>query len=386
MAVERNTGTRITIDGAEYIYFSGTNYLSLAHRPELLQAAEQAFLNFGFSSSASRITSGETNSLLALEEELAAFANGERAIVLPAGFMANGMVVEGLDDLVDFWIVQKSAHGSIKSAVRASRKPVIVDDGTIAPLKEKHGLPSGSRLGIFCEPVEPMSGNLFDVTGYRRVVDSSDFLVLDEAHSMGVLGRSGKGAVEQFDLDTPDNLVRTGTFSKAIGTYGGFILAPQTLADRLRQVNGYKGSTALSPVLVSATRAALRLIENNQEETVNRLKKNIDFVCDKLVALGFLDYKDHHTPIFSLKSSPATSVLHKALRAEHLFVPDTTGYFTDSFEIGLRWTVQAGHSRQDLDKLLNEIEAGIKEHEHAWQDAYPAHLKLAVGARTIHHQ
>src|ERR1700677_3640700 len=100
MVIEANKSTTVTVDGIEYIYFGGTNYLGLAHRPELMQASARAFEKYGFSAGASRLTSGENDLMLQLEKELSDFANAESAVVLPAGFMSNAVVVDAIEDLV----------------------------------------------------------------------------------------------------------------------------------------------------------------------------------------------------------------------------------------------------------------------------------------------
>src|ERR1700751_5980330 len=123
MVLVANRSTSVTIGGKDYLYFGGTNYLGLAQRRELIEAADKAFAAFGFSAGASRLTSGEHELLLSLEEELSQFAGAQRSVVLPAGFMSNQVMVDALDQSVDIWVMDRTAHASIQSALRTSRKP-----------------------------------------------------------------------------------------------------------------------------------------------------------------------------------------------------------------------------------------------------------------------
>jgi 7-keto-8-aminopelargonate synthetase-like enzyme len=362
MTVEENRSTTVVLDGKSYLYFGGTNYLGIAHRPELSRAATAAFDRFGFSAGASRLTSGENSLMLELEKELAAFAGSESAIVLPAGYMGNSAVVDALEDLVDAWVIQERAHGSIQSAIALSRKQVITDDpasgGTI---RERHSLPESWRLGIFAEPVEPMSGRLFDCAALERSAQKSDFIILDEAHSFGVLGDNGVGALQHFDLKHGLNLVRTGTFSKALGSYGGFVVASnEVVAEIKRKSHLYKSSTALSPVVCGAAREALNLLVNDKANTIDRLKTNIAFVIQRLEEIVGADFCNDGVPIFFLRNSPEVAKLRDSLPGDGIYIPTVSSYFADFCQIGLRWTIQSGHSKEQLERFISQIAQHVK--------------------------
>lgn len=358
MSIEQNKSTEVVIDGRQYSYFGGTNYLGLAQRPELMQAAARAFERFGFSSGASRVTSGETAALLSLEAALSAFANAEEALVLPAGYLGNAVVVDAVEDEVDAWVIQPQAHSSIKSALRQSAKPILVDDRTDKrpSLHEHFGLRDGARIAAFTEPIDPMTGELFDLETFEKSLRDSDFLIMDEAHSFGVLGASGGGACEHFTFAQPRRVIRTGTFSKAIGTFGGFVLADSVLVRHMKERSGcFKGSTTLAPPICAATEAALELMKMDRASTVDALKSNISFVNQELGGLGIKGYSANHVPIYNLPNSHAVANLRSQLPMRGLYVPTVSSYFGDLCEIGLRWTIQAGHTKNQLRHLLNAI-------------------------------
>jgi 8-amino-7-oxononanoate synthase len=368
MVIESNRSTTITLEGKQFLYFGGTNYLGLAHRQALWEAASSAFEQFGFSSGASRLTSGETKLLIALERELAQFADCEASLVLPAGFMSNLAVVDGLDEAVDYWIISKNAHGSIKTAVAQTTKGIMVDDMVPSSndqrsLRGRLGLPPGAKLGFFAEPIDPLLGTLTDIGALIKSLQANDYLVLDEAHSIGVLGERGRGALEHFKARANDaRILRTGTFSKALGAQGGFIIGTQAVIDRIKlHSNAYKVSTPLTPVACAASRASLQILRDDPGSTVTALRKNIEYSTARLRAIGYKQFAKHAAPIFHLPDSPPMRALRQRLPNQGMYLPTVTSYFADFCEIGLRWTIQSGHSKAQLDKLLDAITTSVHQ-------------------------
>lgn len=355
MQIQANKSTIVVIDGKEYIYFGGTNYLGLSHREELLKAATEAFEQFGFSAGASRLTSGENTLLMAFEQELAEFARAESAVLLPAGFVTNAAVVDALDEEVDVWIAAANAHGSIINALAQSRKGVVLLDYPLENIRERAKVNESCTLGIFTEPVDPLLGIVTDVQQLCSQTAKQDYVILDEAHSFGVLGAAGRGAFEHFNL-SEDRVIRTGTMSKALGTSGGFVIGLQPIIDRLKTQSSYfKLSTPLSPVVCAAAQTALRLLRDDSASTIHALKKSVARVNKGLVELGYSEFADHQIPIYHLSNSIRLGQLRDELPKLGIFVPAVTRYFADSGQAGLRWTVQAGHTEAQLDKLLDAI-------------------------------
>jgi 8-amino-7-oxononanoate synthase len=355
--IQENKSTSVVIDGTTYVYFGGTNYLGLAHRRELLDAATEAFQRYGFSAGAARSTSGESDQLLQLESDLAFFSRSEAAIVLSAGYMSNFAVVDALENLVDAWLIQDYAHGSIRSALSQSRKPIVTFRTLprVDSIREGLGLGPNTRLGTFVEPINPMTGEVTNIRPFAGATGEADFLILDEAHSIGVLGRNGRGVVEHLDLQQKANVIITGTFSKAIGTMGGFVVAREGIIRRIKEnSNCYKASTPLSPVAVAATREALRLIVDDHAGTLGRLKHNISLVNDGLAKLGYKKFAENVAPIFMLPRSPRCAEVQQHIRQAGLYLPAVGSYFSQNGS-PTRWTVQAGHTDEELRQLISLI-------------------------------
>lgn len=362
-ALSGNRATHVSIAGKEYLYFGGSNYLGLAHRPELLEEAISAFETYGLSSGASRLTSGENELLLRLEKELSAWSASESALVLPAGFMSNQAVLEGVDGDVDVWIIKKNAHASIQQAIKLTRKPVVLDEAPEdeKPLHERLGVDASKRLGVFLEEVDPLTGRLLNTENTICKLRDQDIVIVDEAHSFGVIGENGRGSFEHYALDHAANLIRTGTFSKAFGTYGGFVLSSRAISESIKSKSlCFKGSTSLPPLVCAATLASLNLIQDKEAALLESLRKNIQHLFEGLRSLNFEPVNSPEMPIFYLNASEATDRCLKLLPDESISIPQVGSYFAGSGSIGMRWTLQAGHSIEDLDKLLGVLQRCCK--------------------------
>jgi 8-amino-7-oxononanoate synthase len=365
MLILENNGVSVKIEGETYLYFGGTNYLGLAHRRELLEAANEAFQRFGFSAGASRLTSGESAVLIALENRIAQFVGSKSALILPSGYISNFAVVDAIEDLVDAWVIQPNAHRSILAAIAQSKKMVYVIDDANGDNKVNLGgktlsfpslktCPERFRKGFFLEPIDAMNGNVSDPRPIFEELDSSDFLILDEAHSLGVLGDSGKGAREFFGLASASNLITTGTFSKAFGTQGGFVLASGDVIGRIIERSGaYRSSTPLSPVIAAATMESLRLLMESPESTIQKLQSNMQIMRKSVAQLN--TSSNPHVPIFYVSGLDSLPAIQTALKEQHICVPQVGSYFAGASNIGLRWTIQANHSQEQMELLSNTI-------------------------------
>lgn len=360
-ALESNFGTRVNIEGRQYLYFGGTNYLSMAQRPELKESFLRAFELYGMSTSASRLTSGETDLLLGLEDELARFFSAESSLTLPAGFMANQALVEALDNFVDAYIQLSPSHSSISSALAMSKKPVYSLESVkqIAALRNGE-LKNCGASALFIEPIDALSGEILNLS---HIIDSfffdqapgkRNYLVLDEAQSAGVLGKSGKGALEHFAIEANEFIVRTGTFSKAFGAYGGYILASAQIIAAVKEFSpAFRGSTSMPPPICAAARTSLAILRENPESCLEILKEKLGIMNMLLSERGCRkDFSGHQTAIYYLEHLNEATGLHKILFENGIFLPSIKSYFLGSgAEPGLRFTLQAMHSKGDLEKL-----------------------------------
>ena len=248
----------------ELLNFCSNDYLGLSNHPEVTRAFIDSASRHGVGSGASHLVTGHGPEHEALEEELAAFTGREKALVFSTGYMANMGVIGALADQNAAIVSDKLNHASLIDGCRLSGAEV---------KRYRHGdashagelmaaLESETRL-LVTDGVFSMDGDLAPLPELARLTRAANaWLVVDDAHGLGVVGATGRGCCEQFALSPHDVPVLIGTFGKAFGTFGAFVAGDADLIDLLVQKSRtYVYTTALPPAVAAATRAALRMSE-----------------------------------------------------------------------------------------------------------------------------
>jgi 8-amino-7-oxononanoate synthase len=283
--------------------FCSNDYLGLSGHPEVVRAFASAAARFGVGSGASHLVTGHGVEHEALEAELAAFTGRERALVYSTGYMANLGVIGALADQTTLMVSDKLNHASLIDGCRASggevRRYRHGDAGHARELLAAADPAMPTRL-LVTDGVFSMDGDVAPLGDLARIARDADaWLIVDDAHALGVVGATGCGTGELFGLGAADVPVLVGTFGKAFGTFGAFVAGDAELVEFLVQkTRTYIYTTALPPAIAAATRAALAV---SQKETWRREK-----VCalarrfrDRLGARG-------HAAALSPLSSPGT--------------------------------------------------------------------------------
>ena len=259
---------------AGLINFCSNDYLGLSSHPEVVRAFVEAAAKYGVGSGASHLVTGHGPEHEALEQALAAFTGREKALVYSTGYMANMGVVGALADQTATAVADKLNHASLIDGVRLTRAH---------SLRYRHGDAEHARelLAALDESIETrllvtdgvfsMDGDLAPLPELARAAKENDaWLIVDDAHGLGVVGATGRGVCEHFALSADDVPVLVGTFGKAFGTFGAFVAGDADLIDFLIQKSRtYIYTTALPPAVAAATRAAL---EVSQRESWRREK------------------------------------------------------------------------------------------------------------------
>ena len=283
--IERLKGSHITIDGREILNFSSSDYLGLATHPALCTAAKEAMERFGFGATASRLICGTTKEHASLEEELAAAADKEAALLFPTGFAAATGALSVLLQKGDILVLDKLAHACLIDGAKASKATLRVFHHNDLDHLEKHlrwarlHFPQGNIL-IVTESIFSMDG---DVAPLQAIVELKErygaLLFVDEAHAIGVRGLPGKrmgGLIGELGLsDRVD--IQMGTLSKAMGASGGYLCAARYIIDYfLHRARSFVYTTAAPPSSIAAARAALHIINSHEGEALaQQLWQNI---------------------------------------------------------------------------------------------------------------
>jgi len=255
---------RMRVDGREVLLFAGSNYLDLAHHPQLVEAAGRAAREYGCASGGSRLINGNLDLHEALEAALAEFLGCEAALVFATGYMANVGVITALVGEGDLVLSDALAHASIVDGCRLSRAEVrVVPHGDLDRLEAElraHSAPK-RRILVAADGVYSMDG---DVAPLREIVPLvrrwGAILLVDDAHGTGTLGARGRGTPELLGVAGEVD-VWTGTLGKALGSFGAFAAGSRSLRDLLVNVaRSFIFSCALPPPQVEAARSALGLL------------------------------------------------------------------------------------------------------------------------------
>lgn len=283
--------TEAMINGRKTILAGTNNYLGLTFAPEALKAAHDALEAAGTGTTGSRVANGTYSSHKALEDRLCSFFEKEQAIVFSTGYLANLSVLSTLVGPEDYILMDADCHASIYDGVRMGDAQIIrfkhndaVDlDKRLARLAKK----PGNKL-IVIEGIYSMLGDKAPLAEIVEVKNKYEdvYLLSDEAHSVGVLGRYGRGLPEEAGLEDDVDFI-VGTFSKSVGTVGGFCVSNHPQFDLLRLAcRPYIFTASLPPSVVASARVSLGLIENGGALR-KRLMRNAGLLHDGLSALGF---------------------------------------------------------------------------------------------------
>jgi 8-amino-7-oxononanoate synthase len=264
------SGGTIRWEGRELINYSGYNYLGLSGHPEVAQAAKDAIDQYGTSASASRIVAGEIVLHGALERALASFLGTEDCMVFVSGYLTNLSVIGHLFSRPDLVVHDEMAHNSIIAGGKLSEAKIVgfphenwaALDALLTPLR-----PAARRGLLVTEGIYSMDGDILDAPQAVAAKRRHDLmLMVDEAHSLGILGRTGRGVAEHFGLAPGSIDIVMGTLSKTLASCGGYIAGDRSLVGYLRHsAPGFLFSVGLSPPDTGAALAALTVLEREPE-------------------------------------------------------------------------------------------------------------------------
>jgi 8-amino-7-oxononanoate synthase len=353
--VESSQGPRITMNGRNVLLMCSNDYLGLANHPALCNAAGEAMTRYGFGAGASRLVSGSNAVHHELESRLAGFKRTEAALVFNSGYAANTGLIQAVAEAGDVILSDSMNHASIVDGCRLSRATTrVYRHNDMNHLEEllRDGRNFRRRL-IVTDGVFSMDGDIAPLPELVSLAERHGaILMVDDAHATGVLGKTGKGTVEHFNLDgrVP---IQMGTLGKALGTFGAYVAGNRDLIEYLiNRARSFIYSTALPPLVCAAAIAALDVVEQEPARR-HKLWENRERFIAGLTALG-IQMGVSETPIVPVMIGDSA----KALRvAEKLFDygvyaaairPPTVPKGTAR----IRATLMATHSNSDIDEAL----------------------------------
>jgi glycine C-acetyltransferase len=344
------------------------NYLGLANRAEVIEAARDALSKYGMGACGSPLLSGMTDLHRRLERRVADFLGREDAMLFNSGFGGALGTLAGLLRKTDVAVLDNRSHLSLRDGAVLSRSRVDrFEHNDPHSLETALSRRTGRRRLVVAEGIYSMDGDFANLDELLDIAEAHKASVfIDEAHSILACGKNGRGAAEHFAVEHRIPLVY-GTFSKAFGAVGGFVAGPVDTLDYLRYyAHSYAYSCALPPVVVAAVLAALE-IASREPELRLRLWDNARYLREQLNSIG-IDTGASTTYIMPLVVGDRGRMyqLGHELRRAGLFVAPVDYPAVPEDRICFRACVTANHTRADLDEALNILSdifvPAIREH------------------------
>ena len=355
--IESAQGAEIVVKGKKCLNFCANNYLGLADNPQLIEAAKKGMDARGFGMASVRFICGCQDLHKQLEAKIAEFFGTEDTILYAACFDANGGVFEPLLGPEDAIISDALNHASIIDGVRLCKAQRFrYANADMADLEAQLQAAKDCRFKlIVTDGVFSMDGNVCPLDKIYELAQKYDAMVMvDESHSAGVVGMTGRGVTERFNLKGQIEII-TGTLGKAFGgAMGGFTTGKKEIIDMLRQRSRpYLFSNSMAPGLVAA---GIRMFELMSEtnELQDKLHANTEYFIREMVAKGF-DCKPSESAICAvmLYDAPLSQKFAARMQDEGIFV---TGFYYPVVPKGqarIRVQISAAHEKEHLDKCIN---------------------------------
>jgi 8-amino-7-oxononanoate synthase len=359
VCIDSSQGARISINGRHFINFSSNDYLNLSGHGDIVKAAMDALKKYGFGSGASRLLSGTLKPHRKLEERIARFKKTESALVFNTGYAANTGTIPAIGGKEALIFSDELNHASIIDGIRLSAAETIIykhrDMNHLEGfLKKKR---AKKNKIVITDTVFSMDGDIarlketdYLCKKYRAL------LMIDDAHGTGVLGKTGRGGLEHFNV-RGNNIIQMGTLSKAAGTFGAFVAGPEKLIKLLTSsVRSFIYSTSLPPSVAAAGIKAISIIETKSSGLRKRLWKNRERLFQGLVDMGF-DTLESESPIIPVMAGDVKSALKLGnhLFKHGIYAPAIRPPTVHERECRIRFSVTAGHTDEDIERVIEAL-------------------------------
>ncbi len=363
LVVDGAQGVKLQVGDRVYDNFSSNDYLGLANHPAVIAAFQKSVNHYGVGSGSAHLICGHSREHQQLEEELAAFTGRQRTLVFSTGYMANLGVISALLGKGDDVLQDKLNHASLLDGGKISGARLRrYSHGNMERLQQLLASTAGERKMVVTDGVFSMDGDEAPVNQLSLIsAESEAMLMVDDAHGIGVLGKTGAGILEEHGLNQQQVPILMGTLGKALGTAGAFIAGSDELIETLIQrARSYIFTTAMPASVMAATRVSLKLCEDDYWRR-EKLTVLIHQFRQGAQQLG-LQLMTSRTPIQTiiLGSNERVMLVHAALKEKGFLVGAIRHPTVGKGSERLRITFSANHSEQQIDQLLLAIEGAMR--------------------------
>ena len=355
---EKQNGTRVTVEGKEMVMLASNEYLGLYDHPKVIEAGTKALKEWGAGTMGARSANGGRRFHLELEERLADFLGKAACHVSSAGYLSCMSSITGFAQRGDVVVVDKNMHSSIWDGIRLSMAEVERFSHNrpehLRSLIEELD-PNAAKI-IAIEGIYSMEGHICDLPKFVDIAEENDgFLIMDDAHGLGVLGNQGRGTADHFNLVDRVDII-TGSLSKSLGSTGGFVAGDKEAIDYLRTHSKQViFSAALSPCQAAAAQAALQVMQD-EPEWLERLWSNTRRYKRFLDDLG-LDTWESETPAIPIIIGDREKAYYfwKRLKEKGVFAIFATAPGVPPGKDLVRTAISARHNDADFEIIENAI-------------------------------
>lgn len=362
--IESGQDTEVMLDGRKVLMFGSNSYLGLTNHPKIVEAGKLAADRYGSGCAGSRFLNGTLDIHIELERKLAAYTGKEAAVLFSTGFQANLGALSSFTGRHDYLIIDEYDHASIIDGCRLSFSKVIkYAHNNMADLEAKLApLPADSMKLIAVDGIFSMEGDIVKLPEIVKLANKYGAnIMVDDAHSLGVIGDKGAGTASHFNL-TPEVDLIMGTFSKSLASLGGFIAGDADVIDYLKhKARSLIFSASMTPASAASVIAALDLIQA-EPERIDNLWANTNYASQLLKDCGFYIgiTESPIIPVY-IRDNEKTFLLTRMLQEEGVFVNPVVSPAVPSDASLIRFSLMATHTFSQIDFAVEQLnKAAIK--------------------------
>jgi 8-amino-7-oxononanoate synthase len=356
--IESDQDTVVTINGKKVLMFGSNSYLGLTNHPKIKEAAKKAIDKYGTGCAGSRFLNGTLDIHIELENRLAKLVKKDGALCYSTGFQVNLGVVSVLTGRRDYLLLDELDHASIIEGSRLSFSKVLKfahNDMKALESKLKHCAHDSIKL-IVVDGIFSMEGDIIKLPEVVKLAEKYDAtIMIDDAHSIGVLGKNGSGTASHFDLTEKVDLVM-GTFSKSLASLGGFIASDKDTINYIKHNSRTLiFSASMTPASAASVLAALDIMVSEPERT-QRLWDVSNYALRSFKAAGF-DTGKSESPIIPLfiRDDIKALKLTQILLGDGVFVNPVVSPAVPKEDSLIRFSLMATHTNEQVDEAVGKI-------------------------------
>jgi len=362
--IESDQDTVVTINGKKILMFGSNSYLGLTNHPKIKEAAKNAIDKYGTGCAGSRFLNGTLDIHIELEEKLAKFTGKEGALCFSTGFQVNLGVVSVLTGRNDHVLLDVLDHASIIEGSRLSYSRVLkFGHNNMKSLESKlrHCADNSVKL-IVVDGIFSMEGDIVKLPEIVKLAKKYNATIMvDDAHSLGVIGVNGSGTASHFGLTDSVDLIM-GTFSKSFASLGGFIAADNDTINFIKHTSrSLMFSASMTPSSAGTVLAALEIMEN-EPERIRHLWDITNYALQGFKSMGF-DTGKSETPIIPLfiRDDFKALMLTKVLLENGVFVNPVVSPGVPKEDSLIRYSLMATHTKEQVEVSIEKITAAAKQ-------------------------